>query len=379
MRLWAWALRVLLFAVGFLVVPAVDAAQDLLAPVPTYQYAGRYEGEWSAELLAVVLLPDSTPAAVPPASAPARLQGRLVVDVACDGTLTGQAQGQTDPGPALSVQWANAETHYTAEAVVDLVGTLTWQGALADRAWTASGRVDGALDGTLLARTQEGEGGEASASPVGLQQWYAAEVAPRWTLARGAPGDLAGTWAAALDLPFTVGPDAPPLAVRSAGAWRVQRVAVALCPWRGTLAVRGSLPPVARQEETLELTFWPTGDGGVVGEGRGLATVSGGVPGGCQYTGGGPLAVRVVGEERAGNFTLRFQDDDHPQLLLAASCPSGHSTLPHPALSPRLGPLTLPAESGATLNARLPIETGEPAGEASVELHIAPATGATPP
>jgi hypothetical protein len=368
--LWSVALLVALA----LAAPA-DAAQDLLAPVPTFLYAGRYEGEWRAERLAVVLPAGDSPVAVPANAAPAQLQGRLVLDIACDGALTAEAQGQTFPGPGLAVQWAGAEADYAAAGVLDLVAAASWQGALADRGWSAAGRVDAALDGTLLARPREGD--EPIALPAPLRRWYAADVASRWTLARGAPGELVGTWAAALDLGFSLAPDAPPLAVRSAGGWRVQRVAVALCPWRGTLRVHGSLPPVARQEEVLELTFWPTGDGGVVGEGRGEATLGGGAPGGCQYAGGGPLAVRVVGEQRAGRFTLRLADDDQPQLVLAAACPSGRSALPHPALAPRLGPLTVGAEPGAVLQTRLPAGAGGP--EASVELRVAPAAGAAPP
>jgi hypothetical protein len=366
---WRAALTAVL---GTALVALSGHAEEGLAPEPTYRYAGRYEGEWQAPV-DVMVLESAAPFGQGVHPRVGALGGHLTLAVGCDGTLTGEVRGETRRPLHLSAvverdgapRFLDGTLALGVHAV--LHGTLTERRGLVD-----SGLVEAALAGATRDLPHDLETAE---TPQPLQAWFADDASGTWTIAQGAPGELAGEWTGARSLALVLGPEGPTLGVQPGGRWRATRTAVALCPWRGMARAVGSLGEAQRQEELLEFRFWPTGDGAVVGEGMGEARLSGGPPGRCGYSGGGPFAVRVTGQERAGRFRLRFEDDDHPQVWLVTTCPTSRHVTVQPALTARFGPVELPAVAGATAEAT-PLA---PPAHGTLEVTIAPESGAAPP
>jgi hypothetical protein len=231
-----------------------------------------------------------------------------------------------------------------------------------------------ALAGVLSSPPNEAD---EPSPPVPVQRWYASDSRGEWALLGAAPGHLNGTWQGLASLRVAPGPYEPSWQVEGRGGWRAQRVAVALCPWRGTARAAGAFTNEQRHAETVEFELWPTGDSGVVGEGAGRAEVSGGVPGGCEYSGGGAFAVRVVGELRDGRFRLRLEDDEHPQLLVTTTCATHRHVAPHAALTTVFDWFELPEAAGA--QARLDAPRAAVPVQGVLEVTIQPASGAAPP
>jgi len=306
---------------------------------------------------------------------PGRLRGRIALEIACDGTITGQARGQTEAQPRFTATYFGSGGQRVTRASLDVVAELALAGRLAAGSGVAQpARVDGMLDGATMEPPRDDD-----TFPVVtlFQRAYATQAPSRWDLLAGDPDHLQGTWDGTADLAVPALPDQPALQVRSAGRWLVSRVAVELCAWQGVATVHGAFGNEQRHDETLELVFWPSGDGRVHGEAHGVATVSGGSPGGCEYSGGGAFVARVGGEQVAGRFRLWLEDDDQPQLLVTVTCPSGRYIAPHAALSTAFASIEIAEASGA--EARLDNPRPGTATRGTLTLNVRPAAGASPP
>lgn len=351
------------------------AAQGTWSSEPTFHFAGRYEGEWSADPLELTFPGGSQPPTVVAERRPGALRGTLTLDVGCDGGLSGHARGQTTAGPSFRAILAGPDGVRMLGAAVDLVVDGELAGSLGGRrVGSQLGAVEAALVGELTALGSESE---EPVPPQPVQRWYAGAAVGEWELASAEPGALSGTWRGAANLDIAGAPYEPPARVESQGGWHARRVAVALCPWRGTGRARGAFANQQRHEETIQLELWPTGDGRIIGEGSGLAQVSGGAAGGCEYSGGGGFTVRVVGDHRDGRFRLRLEDDEHPQLLVTTTCAGSQHVAPHAALATHFDWLELAVAPGAT--ARIEAPRGPVAVQGSLEVVIQPASGAAPP
>jgi hypothetical protein len=361
----------------WLVAIRVGAAQSQGAwsSEPTFHFAGRYEGEWRTEPLELTFAGGNAAAGVVTERRGGALQGTLSLDVGCDGSLSGHARGQTAAAPTFRAIIPGPDGARVLAASLDLVADGELAGSLsARRAASRRGMVEAALVGELGGL---GDEGEEPAPPQPVQRWYVGETASDWELASAVPGAIAGTWRGAANLAIAGGPYDPAAGIESQGTWQARRVAVALCPWRGTARASGAFINEQRHEETVQLELWPTGDGRVVGEGIGRAEVFGGTPGGCEYSGGGPFSVRVVGEHRDGRFRLRLEDDEHPQLVVTTTCGSMRHAAPHAALATHFEWLELLEAPGAA--ARLESPRGGGPLRGTLEVVIQPASGAAPP
>ncbi|HLH27067.1 MAG TPA: hypothetical protein VK066_31495 [Chloroflexota bacterium] len=372
---WPFALvaLVVLLLRGALSPPPPAPAQTAWAAEPTYRYAGHYEGDWSAAL--EVESSETTDAGAVFEQQAGELRGTVALDVACDGSVSGQAAGQSATAPAFAALATGDQGPRVLSARLDVVIESPFAGTLASRAaeGTAS-KVDLAVDGALRDLPVEVE---SVAAPVPFQRWYSGAGAVRLALQEGAPGRLAGDLDGRLDLGAGSGQYDPSLRPRLRGRWVAGRAAVALCPWRGDVVVSGAFGDEQLQSERLELTFQPTGDGQLEGEGRGEAAISGGTPGGCEYAGGGSFAVLVSGEAQQGRFRLRLDDGGQPQLLLTTSCPGGRYVSAQTLLTPLFGALELPESPGASAHLDLPPTQPDIGG--SLDISIAPVDGAAPP
>ena len=101
---------------------------------------------------------------------------------------------------------------------------------------------------------------------------------------------------------------------------------------------------------------------------------SGGIAGGCEYSGGGVFAVRVVGDYQPGRFRVQFADDDQPQLLVTTTCPSGRYVAPQAVLATGLGAVEVEERPGATGRG-----TADGAARGVLEISIALQGEAAPP
>ena len=104
------------------------------------------------------------------------------------------------------------------------------------------------------------------------------------------------------------------------------------------------------------------------------ATVSGGIAGGCEYSGGGVFAVRVVGDYQPGRFRVQFSDDDQPQLLVTTTCPSGRYVAPQGLLATGFSAVEVEERAGAAGRA-----AADGATRGALEMSIAPQGEVAPP
>jgi hypothetical protein len=260
-------------------------------------------------------------------------------------------------------------------ATLDVVSEGGFDGSLGGRRGEGhGGRVDAALDGALRDLPSDLE---TAAASTDIQRNYSGPADDQWTLQGGEPGRLAGAVEGAGELSVPTGAFEPRFLLRSRGQWSATRVAQTLCPWRGSVVVSGAFGNQETHEEQLELTFRPTGDGQLEGDGVGEATIRGGPPGGCDYSGGGPFAVQVLGEERAGLFRLRLEDYEQPQLVITTTCAGGRFTAPQPTLSTLFGTIELPQAVGARAHVTLPDSLPDARG--TLDVSISPLMGADPP
>ena len=369
----AWLTLVLLAPPRGAPTPAA-LAQSAWAPEPTYRYAGHYEGEWTAEAS-----PDSTETASGRSSVfeqrAGELRGTVGLDVGCDGAVSGQARGQTRLPIALAAIADGAEGPRVLAATLDLVVEGAFTGAVGSRgAEGPTSAVEAALRGSLRDLPSELE---TVAVATSLERWYTGAGRLSWGLLEGAPGRLAGSAGASVQLLIPDSADRPPLPLHATGRWIAARVAAALCPWQASVSVSGAVGNEQLQEERLDLTFQITPDGRVEGEGRGQAAIRGGPPGGCVYSGGGPFAVVVGGEVRDGRLYLRLEDFEQPQLLLTTTCADGRFVGPQAPLSTRFGPIEVPAVAGAQAHLTLPPTVPDARG--TLDVVVTPALGAAPP
>lgn len=349
------------------------AAQSPWSAEPTYRYAGRYEGEWTAQIWLGSSEATTGERAVFEQRA-GELRGTLALDVGCDGAIAGEIQGQTRSPAAVAAIASGAEGPRVLSATLDVVAEGSFSGALTGRgAGGAVSRAEAALDGALRDLPSELE---TTAVPAGVQRWYTGAGTMRLALLEGEPGRLAGSAEASLELVGPLGVEEPALTLSGEGRWVAARVAVALCPWQATVLVSGAFGNEQLHDERLEIAFRATPDGRIEGEGRGQAIIHGGPPGGCEYSGGGPFAVQVVGEARDGRFRLRLEDYEQPQLLLVTTCADGRFVGPQAPLSTAFGWIELPATVGA--QARLALPT-VPDAQGVLDVTVRPAVGGTPP
>src|SRR5439155_23387671 len=188
---------------------------------------------------------------------------------------------QTETQPRFTATYFGPGGQRVTRASLDVVAEVPLGGRLgAGSAVGQRAQVDGMLDGAAMEPPRDDDTFPAVTL---FQRAYTAQASSRWDLLGGDPDHLQGTWEGAADLAIPPLSDQPALQLRSAGRWLVSRVAVELCAWQGVATVRGAFGNEQRHEETVEVVFWPTGDGRVHGEANGLATVSGGSPGGCKY------------------------------------------------------------------------------------------------
>jgi hypothetical protein len=361
-------------ALMLLAAAAPTAAQSGWSSEPTFRWAGRYEAEWTAEAVELA-------APRPPSGSrivqrrPGVLRGAMTLDIGCDGAISGEARAQTQSPPWYQAWVDGPEGARSLEAILDLVGQASLAGTLGGRvAASQTSALDVALTGSLTASPTEEE---PAPPPAPLQAWYASNPSGRWTILAGEPGYLSGAWDGAVALSLPADAYQPGLQIEAQGAWRARRVAVALCPWRGIARATGTLGNEQRHDEIAEFTFRPTGDGRLVGEGTAQAQVTGGTAGGCTYSGGGPFAVRVSGEQRDGRFRLRLDDDEHPQLLVTTVCGGNTHVGPQPALVTAFDWLEVSerAGTGAALDAT---RAASPL-RGTLEVTLEPASGASPP
>ncbi|HWP28410.1 MAG TPA: hypothetical protein VFB73_02555 [Chloroflexota bacterium] len=357
--------------------PRSTTGQAAWAAEPTYRFAGRYAGEWVAEPLSLTPAGDPAEAVQAFQSQAGQLRGMLTLDLDCDGRLRGEARAQTSDDPRFAAIFSGSDSTMGMQAALDLVAQATLSGSLAAReAASEAALVEATLEGTLVSLEPVAEEAPPP-EPAFFQRWYAASPASHWEIRAGAPGQLRGTWTGAADLAIPAGAQQPGLVLRTRGEWTATRTAVALCPWRGTATATGTFAGVQQYHETVEFRFWPTGDGHLTGSGTGVATVTGGPAGGCQYTGGGPFAVRVVGEQAGGRFRFRLEDGEQSQLVVTTTCPHGRFSAPQPALSTAFGPIEVPEVAGAQARLEAPQRPGPLQG--TLEVTVEPAAGAAPP
>jgi hypothetical protein len=345
------------------------SSQAAWAAEPTYRFAGRYEGEWTADVWLDELEP-SVPAETVFEQRAGQAAGSVVVDVACDGVVTGQAHGQTRTSAAFASVTAGDQVPRVLSATLDVVLDGALQGGLASRAAGGPAAGEASLEGSL--RDVPGDL-ESVAAPVGVQRWYTGAGVSRWALAEGQPGRIAGSLEMTLQLAAPEGMSAQRVGVGVAGRWVAARTALALCPWRAAVVVRGAFANEQLHDEQVEVVFWPTADGRLEGDGRGQALIRGGPPGGCEYSGGGPFAVHVVGEARDGRFRLRLEDYEQAQLLVTTTCPSGRFVGPQAALSALFGFVELPEVVGARAHVDLPATVADVRG--TLDVTIEPVAG----
>ncbi|HZS00983.1 MAG TPA: hypothetical protein VFE37_19850 [Chloroflexota bacterium] len=354
--------------------PHPASGQAALAPEPTYRYAGHYEGPWTAQ----VSLDEADSGTVGPALFDQRagaLQGTITLDVGCDGSVSGQAHGQTSQPAALAALADGPAGPRVLTAALDLVADGAVSGTLSSR--SAAGdltSLQAALAGALRDLPAELE---TVAAPESVERAYLGAGTLRLEIQDGAPGRLAGRAAASLRLSTPTVGDQPPAGVTLSGPWVASRTAVALCPWQGSVTVSGAIAIQQLHDERLDVTFHVTPDGRIEGDGRGVAALRGGPPGGCVYSGGGPFAVLVDGEAHDGRFYLHLEDFDQPQLVLTTSCATGRFDAPQTPLSTRFGRIELPEEVGA--HAQLTLPPTLPDTRGMLDITITPIDGAAPP
>ncbi len=328
-----------------LLLPAGDGrAQSGWASEPTYRYAGAYHGEWVSTSSEVALASEAGSGIVLFTSRPASVRGIVDLEVACDGTVRLEARGHTDSTPTYAALVSTALGLRLVDGRLDLAARATLAGRLsARRAEDGSGYVEAALEEAVSApATAAGTGGVSLG-----RRWHAADSRPRWQLLAGEPGRLQGTWDSAADLAIPGAAGEPALRLGARGSWSATRHSTESCPWRGQATARGAVVEGQMHEESVEFVFRLTADGRLEGEGSGRARVYGGVPGGCEFSGGGMFSVRVGGEYRAGRFRVQLTDDEQPQLLVTTTCPSGQYVAPQTALATAFGTVELAEAPGA--------------------------------
>jgi hypothetical protein len=354
--------------------PPTTLAQPGWAAEPTYRFAGHYEGDWTADL---TLDPSAPPGGWQTVleQRGGELRGTVALDVACDGAVSGQAQGQSQTPTAFAAIADGPGGPRVLSATLDLGAEGGFTGSLAGHAADgAASRVQAALAGALRDLPSDLE---TAAAPLAVERYYTGAGTIGWDLQEGTPARLAGSLAANFALAAPDGAGEAPPALRAAGRWVAARTAVALCPWQATVAVSGAVANEQLHDERLQLTFAATPDGRIEGTGRGQATIRGGPPGGCTYSGGGPIAALVGGEARDGRFRLRLEDFDQPQLLVTTTCATGRFVGPQAPLSTRFGTIELPELVGAQAHLTLPPTVPDAWG--TLDVTIAPVVGGTPP
>jgi hypothetical protein len=346
-------------------------AQAAWAAEPTYRYAGSYRGEWVSDAYDVSVVGPPASGILLFSGRPGHLRGTVDVEVGCDGGVRLGADGQTDVAPTFSALASTREGLRLVDARLDQVARAALVGRLAARvAEAGQGQVEVALEQVVTTPAT----GATAGAVVAERRWYDGVGSPRWQLLAGEPGRLRGTWEGGADLTLPGESPQPTVRLGARGSWTADRHAVEWCAWRGSASARGTLVEGQTHEETVDFTFRPTGDGQVVGEGSGRATVSGGVAGGCEYSGGGVFAVRVVGSYQPGRFRVQFADDDQPQLLVTTTCPSGRYVAPQGLLATSFSALEVDERPGATGRAAT-----EGAARGVLELSIGPLGEAAPP
>jgi hypothetical protein len=347
-----------------------------------HRFAGRYVGEWHTEALQLAEGSPGAPTVLAFSTQPGQMRGELVLELECDGSLSGRARGQTERPLPFTAAVQDGGRIADVLGALDLVAEVDLGGGLVGRrADVRHSQLDAAMEGRATERPEPApsppEEEPTPSAPVPFQRWFVAEPASRWDFSTAQPGALAGSWQGSLDLRVSAAGFQPGLAVRSHGRWAVARVAERLCPWQGTVAVEGAFLNEQRHRETLQLMVWPTPDGRLTGTAAGQAEVSGGPPSGCHYSGGGAFTLRVVGERSQGRFRLRLEDDEQPQLLVVATCPSGRYVAPHRPLAALFPPLEVAETPGAQAAAEATPAPG--GGRGSLQLTIQPVAGAAPP
>ncbi len=334
----------LALALATSLLPPMTGAQGGWAREPTYRYAGTYHGEWVSDSLSVALASEPGSGILLFTAKPGHLRGPLEIVVGCDGAVRIDAQAQSDSASTYTALVSAAGSLRLVDGRLNLIARATLAGRLTTHAADeGSGHVDLAADEAVTVPA-------TGASPGGVsvaQRWQAADSALRWQLLAGEPGRLQGTWDNAGDVALPAGPGQPALRLSARGSWTAARDVAERCPWRGHATARGAVVEGQMHEETLEFVFRTTADGHLEGEGTGHASVYGGTPGGCQYTGGGAFAVRVGGEYRGGQFRVQLTDDDQPQLLVTTTCPSGQYVAPQGLLATAFGTVELAEAPGA--------------------------------
>jgi hypothetical protein len=367
------AVAVVPFAGSQVGITSSARAQSAWAAEPTYRFAGRYEGEWTADVWLEEHEPRTSLGALFEQRA-GQMAGAVTLDVGCDGTVAGQAHAQTRAPAAFAATVDGEEGPRVLSATLDLVVDGALEGGLASRAVAGPTGAEAALGGTL--RDVPGDL-ESAAEALGAQRWFAGSGSSRWALAEGQPGRLAGSADGSVDLLIPDGSREGRMGLRVTGRWVAARTAIALCPWRAAVIVRGAFGNEQLHDEQVEVIFRPTGDGRLEGEGRGQATIRGGRPGGCEYSGGGPFAVHVVGEARDGVFRLRLEDYEQSQLLLTTTCASGRFVGPQVALSTLFGVVELPEALGGRAHVDLPPTVADARG--ALDVTIDPVAGGAVP
>jgi hypothetical protein len=302
---------------------------------------------------------------------PGHLRGPVDLEVGCDGGMRLSAESQTDVAPTFTALASTPEGLRLVDARLDQVARLTLAARLTARTEVAGdSRVEVVVEQVVTTP----QSGVSPAQTLVGRRWHEGAGSPRWQFSAGEPGRLRGTWEGGTDLAIAGVAPEPAFRVGARGSWSVERQTVEWCWWNGRASAHGALIDGQAHEETLEFTFRPTGDGHVVGEGSGRATVSGGVAGGCEYSGGGVFAVRVVGDYQPGRFRVQFSDDDQPQLLVTTTCPSGRDVAPQGLLATGFSAVEVEERAAATGRA-----AADGATRGALEMSIAPQGEVAPP
>jgi hypothetical protein len=346
-------------------------AQVTWANEPTYRYAGSYRGDWVSDDYDLSLESPAGSGILLFTARAGHLRGAVDLDVGCDGGLRLSAEGQTDVAPTFTALASTGEGLRLVEARLDQVARLALTGRLVARGAAAGeSQVEAVVDQVVTKPATSASPGQTLVERRS-QDGVAGSL---WQFSAGEPGRLRGTWYGTIDQTIAGGAAEPAIRIGARGSWTAERQTVEWCSWTGRASARGTLTDGQAHEETLDFTFRPTGDGHVVGEGSGRATVSGGVAGGCEYSGGGVFAVRVVGDYHAGRFRVQFADDDQPQLLVTTTCPSGRYVAPQGLLTTGFSAVEVEERAGATGRV-----AADGAARGALELSIAPQGEIAPP
>jgi hypothetical protein len=127
----------------------------------------------------------------------------------------------------------------------------------------------------------------------------------------------------------------------------------------------------------LEAILWPDAEGRAIGTATGHADVTGGPTGGCQYSGGGPFGMRVVGERARGVLRLRLDDDEQPQLNVITICSTGRHVMAQRPLAAYFPAVEVPETIGG--QATVEAVASMAGARGTMRLTVEPLAGAQPP